>query len=287
MGNKRKFNLDEINSNKKPKGGCWRCGKPGHFKKDCHVKITSGNKANIAGPSGSKDTNAPHGTLTNSTLSLTKPMSFVVDSIGHSGHVNYLQNTKIGSDSDKQNLFCDLNNKQIKSNNFGSNKFNTKVQPTSCDGTNIRSVQVEKIPLRYEINETRSSGLLLDTKSPMVYKHNSVENYVSFISESFYVQDDMLAWWVDSGATSHVCKDLKWFEKFEPIEDGSILRMGNVATEPIKGVGKVRLVFTSGKHLLLDNVLYVPGIRKNLLSGIVLNNCGYKQVIESDKFILS
>ncbi|MFS7996227.1 putative RNA-directed DNA polymerase [Helianthus anomalus] len=121
----------------------------------------------------------------------------------------------------------------------------------------------------------------------MVYKHNSVENYVSFISESFYVQDDMLAWWVDSGATSHVCKDLKWFEEFEPIEDGSVLKMGNVATKPIKGVGKVRLVFTSGKHLLLDNVLYVPGIRKNLLSGIVLNNCGYKQVIESDKFILS
>ncbi|KAF5819156.1 putative RNA-directed DNA polymerase [Helianthus annuus] len=82
----------------------------------------------------------------------------------------------------------------------------------------------------------------------------------------------MLAWWVDSGATSHVCKDLKWFEEFEPLEDGSVLRMGNVATEPIKGVGKIRLVFTSGKHLLLDNVLYVPGIRKNLLSGIVLNN---------------
>ncbi|XP_076921624.1 uncharacterized protein LOC143583110 [Bidens hawaiensis] len=31
-------------------------------------------------------------------------------------------------------------------------------------------------------------------------------------------QDDMLAWWVDSGDTSHVCKDLKWFEEFEPVE---------------------------------------------------------------------
>ncbi|KAM0055964.1 putative RNA-directed DNA polymerase [Helianthus debilis subsp. tardiflorus] len=158
-GNKRKFDRANNDSNKKPKGDCWRCGKPGHFKKDCRVKIKDGNKDNIAGPSGSKDTNASY--------------------------------------------------------------------------------------------------------------------------------DDTLAWWVDSGATSHVCKDLKWFEEFEPIEDGSVLRMGNVATEPIKGVGKVRLVFTSGKHLLLDNVLYVPGIRKNLLSGIVLNNCGYKQVIESDKFILS
>ncbi|KAD3640743.1 hypothetical protein E3N88_29966 [Mikania micrantha] len=41
-------------------------------------------------------------------------------------------------------------------------------------------------------------------------------------------KDDEMAWWVDSGATSHVCKDLRWFEEFKPIEDGSVLRMGNV-----------------------------------------------------------
>nr|KAJ0225127.1 hypothetical protein LSAT_V11C100041680 [Lactuca sativa] len=63
--------------------------------------------------------------------------------------------------------------------------------------------------------------------------------------------------------------------------------MGNVATKPIKGIGSVLLTFTSGKCLCLNNVLYVPGIRKNLVSEIVLNNCGYKQVLESDKYILS
>ena len=107
------------------------------------------------------------------------------------------------------------------------------------------------------------------------------------ISEAFYVQDDNVAWWVDSGATSHVCKDLYWFKDFQPINDGSVVKMGNVATEPIKGIGSVLLTFTSGKCLCLNNVLYVPGIRKNLVSEIVLNNCGYKQVLESDKYILS
>nr|KAJ0211099.1 hypothetical protein LSAT_V11C400217220 [Lactuca sativa] len=105
--------------------------------------------------------------------------------------------------------------------------------------------------------------------------------------QAFYVQDDKVAWWVDSGATSHVCKDLYWFKDFQPIEDGSVVKMGNVATEPIKGIGSVLLTFTSGKCLCLNNVLYVPGIRKNLVSEIVLNNCGYKQVLESDKYILS
>ncbi|GJX19041.1 putative reverse transcriptase domain-containing protein [Tanacetum coccineum] len=99
--------------------------------------------------------------------------------------------------------------------------------------------------------------------------------------------DDEVAWWVDSGATSHVCKDLRWFQVCKSIEDGSFVKMGNVATEPIKGIGRVLLTFTSGKTLCLDNVLYVPGIRKNLVSEIVLNKCGYKQVLESDKYILS
>ncbi|KAD5960228.1 hypothetical protein E3N88_11700 [Mikania micrantha] len=181
---RRKFNNDNNHSNKKVIKACWRCGKSGHFKKDFQVKLSEENKANAAGPSGSKDLNV-------------KPGSFLVSDF------------------------------------------------------------------------------------------NSVKNYVSFISESFYVQDDEMAWWVDSGATSHVCKDLRWFEEFKPIEDGFVLRMGNVATEPIKGIGKVSLVFTYGKKLLLDCVLYVPGIRKNLLSGIVLNSYGFKQVIESDKFIVS
>nr|GFC58650.1 zinc finger, CCHC-type [Tanacetum cinerariifolium] len=72
--------------------------------------------------------------------------------------------------------------------------------------------------------------------------------------------DDEVAWWVDSDATSHVCKDLHWFQVCKSIEDGSFLKMGNIATEPIKGIGRVLLIFTSGKTLCLNNVLYVPGI---------------------------
>ncbi|GJQ91769.1 zinc finger, CCHC-type containing protein [Tanacetum coccineum] len=47
------------------------------------------------------------------------------------------------------------------------------------------------------------------------------------------------------------------------------------------------LEFSSGKSITLFNVLYVPKLRKNLISGLVLNKCGYKKVYESDKYILS
>nr|GEX17885.1 zinc finger, CCHC-type [Tanacetum cinerariifolium] len=108
---------------------------------------------------------------------------------------------------------------------------------------------------------------------------------VSLIFEAFYVQVDAIAWWIDSGATTHFCKDHCWFKTFEPVEDGSVHYMGDENFAPIHGKGCVALEFSSGKTVTL--FLYVPKLRKNLVSGPVLNKCGYKQVYESDKYILS
>ncbi|GKB98397.1 zinc finger, CCHC-type containing protein [Tanacetum coccineum] len=63
--------------------------------------------------------------------------------------------------------------------------------------------------------------------------------------------------------------------------------MGNESTTPVHGRGCVDLKFSSGKIVSLFNVLHVLNIRKNLVSSSVLNNYGYKQVIESNKFVLS
>ena len=77
------------------------------------------------------------------------------------------------------------------------------------------------------------------------------------------------------------------FSTFEPIETGEKVFMGNSATSDIKGQGKVVLKMTFGKELTLTNVLYVPEIRKNLVSGSLLNSHGFRLVFESDKFVLS
>ena len=63
--------------------------------------------------------------------------------------------------------------------------------------------------------------------------------------------------------------------------------MGNSATSEVQGLGKVVLKMTSGKELTLNNVMYVPDIRKNLVSGLLLNKHGFRMVFESDKFVLT
>ncbi|GJW59004.1 zinc finger, CCHC-type containing protein [Tanacetum coccineum] len=73
---------------------------------------------------------------------------------------------------------------------------------------------------------------------------------------------------------------------YEPAEGGFVLYMGDDHFAPVHGKGSVVLEFSFGKSITLFNVLYVPKLRRNLISGPVLNKSGYKYVYESDKYIL-
>jgi hypothetical protein len=65
------------------------------------------------------------------------------------------------------------------------------------------------------------------------------------------------------------------------------MQIGNNDTAKIEGKRTVELQFTSGKKLIMINVLYVPEIRKNLVSANLLCKKGVKVVIESNNLILS
>ena len=63
--------------------------------------------------------------------------------------------------------------------------------------------------------------------------------------------------------------------------------MGNNGTARVIGKGKVFLKFTSGKTLALNNVLYVPSLRRNMVSGSLLVRAGLKVTLEGDKVIIT
>nr|GEV38135.1 zinc finger, CCHC-type [Tanacetum cinerariifolium] len=64
---------------------------------------------------------------------------------------------------------------------------------------------------------------------------------------AFYVHVDAIAWWIDSGATTHVCKDRCWFKTYEPLEDESVLYMGDDHFTYVHGKGSV---YESDKYIL-------------------------------------
>ncbi|MCI94275.1 putative gag-pol polyprotein, partial [Trifolium medium] len=53
--------------------------------------------------------------------------------------------------------------------------------------------------------------------------------------------------------------------------------MGNAHTFNVAGIGDVELKFTSGKTLILKDVMHAPDMRKNLVSGFLLNKAGFSQ----------
>lgn len=105
-----------------------------------------------------------------------------------------------------------------------------------------------------------------------------VSDVIAMISEVNLVGSNNREWWVDTGATRHVCADKSMFHSFRAVDNGDKLYMGNSATADIKGEGDVILKMTSEKELKLTNVLYVPEIRKNLVSGWLLNKFGFRLV---------
>nr|GEW13230.1 hypothetical protein [Tanacetum cinerariifolium] len=89
------------------------------------------------------------------------------------------------------------------------------------------------------------------------------------------------------GATTHVCNNRDLFKTYKETEDEHEVMMGDNHTLKVIGSGNVEIQFTSGKKLNLMNVLYVPNIRKNLVSCFKLCKSGVKAVIESDKVLMS
>lgn len=65
---------------------------------------------------------------------------------------------------------------------------------------------------------------------------------------------DTKGWWIDTGATRHICKDKSLFTTYEKLDGGDKLYMGNASTASVAGKGKVLLKWTSGKILTLNDV---------------------------------
>ncbi|GLT33021.1 hypothetical protein SLA2020_076440 [Shorea laevis] len=94
-------------------------------------------------------------------------------------------------------------------------------------------------------------------------------------------------WWLDSGATVHVCNNKAQFKSYEDLKEPEEVLMGNNVTAKVLSKGTVELKFTSSHKLTLVNVFHVPDITKNLVSINLLYKRGLRVILESDKAIIS
>ena len=124
------------------------------------------------------------------------------------------------------------------------------------------------------------------TRTNQAHVHEFDDNLVAVVTETNMVSN-VKGWWIDTGATRHICGDKNLFSEYKHMDDGEKLYMGNSSASNVEGKGNVLLKFTSGKVVTLTDVLHVPEIRKNLVLGPILSKKGFKLIFESDRFILT
>ncbi|MCO5563862.1 hypothetical protein L7F22_017512 [Adiantum nelumboides] len=84
----------------------------------------------------------------------------------------------------------------------------------------------------------------------------------------------------------HITSRKDLFCSLDAAPAGKKVTCANNASYPIKGVGKILITISDGLDLCLPDVLYVPGIKKNLLSVSSLAKNGLRVIFEDDRCIL-
>ena len=85
------------------------------------------------------------------------------------------------------------------------------------------------------------------------------------------MEDDLSPWIVDSGATNHVCSSLQMFSSSRELADRDVtMRVGSGEVVSAKAMGVARLNLRN-KFLVLNNVFFILGFRRNLISVSMLH----------------
>jgi hypothetical protein len=102
------------------------------------------------------------------------------------------------------------------------------------------------------------------------------DDYITFVNESLYVNFSLNTWWIDLSATVHVCNLLQGFVMKTSTRKGErSLKVADGKEACVEAIGSIVLHLHSGFKLHLNNVLYVPSLKRNLISVCLLYINGF------------
>ena len=108
------------------------------------------------------------------------------------------------------------------------------------------------------------------------------ENYAFFLALSSELNSNHNTWIIDSGASRHITGF-----KFETFSNHASeeVTIGDNSSHPIKGIGSCSIQLNYGITLQLKNVLYVPRIKRNLVSISELADQGFRITFQEDRVL--
>uniref|UniRef100_A0A2N9EWH4 Integrase catalytic domain-containing protein n=1 Tax=Fagus sylvatica TaxID=28930 RepID=A0A2N9EWH4_FAGSY len=149
--------------------------------------------------------------------------------------------------------------------------------------------------MRLSMNKTIKNYLAAVSKKFVVFNKAEKGNYMRLLTtplafvcfESNLVDIPLNSWWVDTGASIHVTNSLHGFKSKRRPYDGEVaVYMGNEEKALVEFIGVVNLPLASGGVLVLDDVVYVPSLRRSLISVSKLDSSGFGFHFGNKRFVL-
>ena len=107
----------------------------------------------------------------------------------------------------------------------------------------------------------------------------------SFLLEICLVHNPTDSWCVDSGCTNHICNTLQGFQETRRANEGELfLTLADGSKIPIVTIGVFNLCFDS-RVLILEDCIYVPNVRRNLISATYLGRHEYCVILKDNVVI--
>ena len=78
-------------------------------------------------------------------------------------------------------------------------------------------------------------------------------------------------WLIDNGASKHMIGFKESFEKLSKRNSPHKVTLGDDYQYPIKGSGESSYKLDSGKSMKMKDIMFVPGLKKNILSILALD----------------
>jgi hypothetical protein len=130
-------------------------------------------------------------------------------------------------------------------------------------------------PARRE-NKRHHAHTVEDEKTPTKMIKEQIEDYVLIFALSGSVSPGENTWLIDSGASKHMTSQRDILSCLTEKNFPHKVTLGDDYQYPIKGVGESNYKLDSGTPMKMKDVLYVPGLTKNLLSISALDKKGFR-----------
>ncbi|KAI5410118.1 hypothetical protein KIW84_055560 [Lathyrus oleraceus] len=121
------------------------------------------------------------------------------------------------------------------------------------------------------LNATSVASMVEETTN-LTLEAEANEGFLLMAQNEINTNDNV--WYLDSGASNHMCGHKHLFKEMRKIEDGNV-SFGDASKVKVEGKGTIRYLQKDGLIGSIQDVYYVPNLKTNILSLGQLTEKGY------------